>query len=594
MKIVSIALSELHIDPANARKFGRAEDPVLTASIAAHGLQTPLIVRKNEKGYGVIAGGQRYTSLSKLYPDALACIVPCVMIEKSEDAAAIEASLAENIARTEMNPVDQYRAFSALANDKDNPQSIEDIAKRFGQTVQRVRQILALGALDKSVLDAYGHEEFGPDVVRAFTMIPSHKTQKAVLAQLRDKKIHANAYNVRKAAGIENQDVAKFLPLIGRDEYEARGGSLKEDLFGTEHVLSDTALVTTMVQEAIAAKVEKMKADGWANVITEQPGDFWRYNRISPKLEPTKAEQKELQRLAELIAQNEEADDFDQKRDDEANAASDAHDALEDVIRLRGITPQMKAKSIVLVNVNHRGDALEIDVRTPPKEEKQAVAAKEKAAKEKAALPVEETISQALLSRLSDTMTKATSTAIVRHKDVALAALIAAMQSRASVVGIHPTDRADYSKKQPEFVALFKSAIKLTPAEQVGMIVEHVASALNLRSYNKGPLDHEDHVAIAEAVDGKNLNAALRAEFDAASFFDSVPKTVIAEAVREAMGEDHAVKIARMDKASAAKFATENLVKAKWLPVQLRVKSYDGPKKKAAAKKPAAKKKAKR
>ena len=59
------------------------------------------------------------------------------------------------------------------------------------------------------------------------------------------------------------------------------------------------------------------------------------------------------------------------------------------------------------------------------------------------------------------------------------------------------------------------------------------------------------------------------------------------KAVREAMGDDHARKVGAMGKADAAKFATANLPKLKWLPKQLRVAGYDGPTKKVVAKKKA-------
>ena len=95
--------------------------------------------------------------------------------------------------------------------------------------------------------------------------------------------------------------------------------------------------------------------------------------------------------------------------------------------------------------------------------------------------------------------------------------------------------------------------------------------------------------AVASAINGKALTAALRETFDAKDYFNSVSRATIVEAVREAMGDQHASAVAKMDKAGAIKFALANLPKTKWLPKQLRVAGYDGPAKKAA-KKPAAKK----
>jgi hypothetical protein len=98
-----------------------------------------------------------------------------------------------------------------------------------------------------------------------------------------------------------------------------------------------------------------------------------------------------------------------------------------------------------------------------------------------------------------------------------------------------------------------------------------------MRNNGGAPLDVAEHKAIADALDGKKLTAAIHEAFDAQDYFDSVPKPTIEDAVREAMGDDHAKSIARMDKATAAKFAATHLPKTKWLPKQLRVTGYNGP-----------------
>src|SRR5262249_32681272 len=154
-----------------------------------------------------------------------------------------------------------------------------------------------------------------------------------------------------------------------------------------------------------------------------------------------------------------------------------------------------------------------------------------------------------------------------------------------------------HRRNQPKFDATLASALKMTTAQQIEALTKIVADNIKLvQSYMKEPvLTHPDRRALAEAIDGKALTAATREKWDAKDFFTSVSRSTIVEAVREAMGDDHARKVAAMGKADAAKFATGNLPKLKWLPKQLRVPGYDGPA--AKAKTPAKKapgKKAKR
>jgi ParB family transcriptional regulator, chromosome partitioning protein len=592
IKIDYVPLSALHIDPTNVRKIGTAADPIITASIKAIGLQTPLVVRPNKEGFGVVAGSKRYASLIELQKAGeYDADVPVVIQTDLGDAEAIERSLMENVARSEMAPVDEYKAYAKLY---DSGIPVDMIAKRFGIDKRRVEQRLALGNLHPDVLQAFADERLNVETIRAFTLIPSQKTQKAIFAQIEAGKIHANGYYIRKAAGADDQSAGKFLALIGEENYTKRGGKVTNDLFGSNHIVSDPALVKTMIDEMLDAKCKELLAAGWKWAVSVEPNDFWRYTRVTSKEEPTKPEAKELKRLKALIEANEQAEDYDQERHEAADAASAAYDALEAAITARGITPQLKAKAGAYVSVNHKGDAIECDFRVEPKADVKSPQAKKAAAKAK--LPVEDTISQALLSRLGDTLTSAAAevSVLFSERSVALAGLIAALTSRdSSAVNIRFASN-EYDAKAPSFASALRDALKLSNADQIQTIVDLISKSIALRSYNGAPLDQETNRALAEALDGGRLTKAVRAKFDAGSYFDSVPKTVIAEAVREAMGDEHADKINRMDKGTASKFAAANLPKLKWLPKQLRVKGYDGPAKKVAAKKPAAKTKAKR
>jgi hypothetical protein len=256
---------------------------------------------------------------------------------------------------------------------------------------------------------------------------------------------------------------------------------------------------------------------------------------------------------------------------------------IKGAIVARALTPEIKAKSIAFVSVHHSGTAIEIDARSYPKQEPAAKKAAEKKKGEKAAPPAD-TVSQALLSRLGETLTEAAQfiAPLTSERGAVLAGLIAALTSRdSSTIGIR-FDSNRYDDKAPKFASALKSAMKLSHADQVDAIVGLVSDAINLRSHNGAPLDNENNRAFAEALDGGRLTKALREKFAAQDYFDSCSKVVIADAVAEAMGKDHAVNVARMDKGAAAKFAAANLPKTKWLPKQLRVPGYDGPKGKTA------------
>jgi ParB family chromosome partitioning protein len=576
----TLPLSALRIDDkANVRHANRGVDPVLVASIRAIGLRQPLTVRPNGKGYLVVDGGQRLAALQALQKAgefADNCEVP-VIIRPETDAEAREVSLALNVARTAMHPVDEYRAFAALHTDKEAPLDPAKIAERFGVPVRAVEQRLALGSLDESVLKAWEDGTISGEVAKTFTLSTDKRLQAKALKTVLEGFV--NPYRVREALGIGNNEAGKWIGVIGSEAYEARGGKITRDLFGEDHVVSDPALVQTMVGELVAATCELLVKDGWAWAKPDADvANDWQYGRLNVETKPTTTEKKRLKELAAICD--------DESTTNEGNeAASAEYDALETAIKLRAYTPQQKAKAGCFVSVAWR-EGLSVDYgRTEPKA---AVAAKAATGgKEEAKKPVaaEDAIPGNLVTRLAEQLTAAAQATLDKSSNVALAAMLAGFASGDQACAV----RAEGSRGRTAFETAFAAALKLSTAELVKELAKVAAKSVNLaKPYSKLPaLEEKPFKALCEAIDSKALNAALREKFDAKDYFTSASRATIVEAVREAMGDDHAATVAKMDKASAVKFAVGNVSKTKWLPKQLRVSGYDGPARKASAKKTA-------
>ena len=102
--------------------------------------------------YEVPAGGRRFRALELLVKQkrmAKTQPVPCVV---REDGIAEEDSLAENVQRVALHPLDQFRAFRTL---RDAGLGEEDIAARFFVGVNVVRQRLKLVTVSPKLLDLY-------------------------------------------------------------------------------------------------------------------------------------------------------------------------------------------------------------------------------------------------------------------------------------------------------------------------------------------------------------------------------------------------------------------------------------------------------
>ena len=164
----SIDIQNLKVARVNVRKHGKRDGiEELAASIKAHGLLQPLLVRPNCEGYEIVAGQRRYLAALELQKagDGPAAL-PCIIMDSDDDSAAIEASLAENTARLPMDQFDQHDAFAKLAK---TGKSVEDIAAAFGTTEANVRKRLALSNLLPRVKTLYRAEDLDGETLRLLT-----------------------------------------------------------------------------------------------------------------------------------------------------------------------------------------------------------------------------------------------------------------------------------------------------------------------------------------------------------------------------------------------------------------------------------------
>jgi ParB family chromosome partitioning protein len=551
-----LPISQLRIDDKiNVRKIGRGADPEFIASIKAHGIQQPLIVRPNGKGHVVIAGGKRLEAAQWLVKDgewAEDAPIP-VNVVNVTDAEAREISLVENVVRQAMHPVDEYRAFAALNADKSEPLDVDAIAARFGVARKLVEQRLALGALDETILTAWHKGDIDAEIAQAFTLCPSKKDQTRIYAKLtRGENRFINPYRVKQELKIDENNVGRYLNVIGVEAYEARGGKVTRDLFGSDHVVSDPALVKTMVDEKLAETCKELvEKGGWAWAVTELPHDRYRYRELQSQFKPTPDEKKQLAKF--------EADGENENIDTDANeAASEAYDRLKGDILARSITAKQRAKAGCYVGIANDGTlSIAMGLITPkfgkngkPVDQFENDGDKRAAASiAKGKQTRKTTLTKALVDRLKEQRETAIKTALVAHP--------------------HGTPLAI-------------------------MLAGIIAAQINPGRWNAAPDQIKSKFdAIIDGIAPKVMNAAMRKTFDAKGYFEGAGKTFCLAAITEAVNADEARKVSKGKKGEIAKFALINVGKTGWLPKELRTSHYDGPTGKKTAPKKTVKAKAK-
>jgi ParB family chromosome partitioning protein len=126
------------------RRFSEDEMMELSRSIKEQGIIQPLLLRKDDSGYELIAGERRLRA-AKL---AGLSQVP-VIIKDISDVKIIEMSIVENIQRENLNPMEEAVAYQRLISEFDFTQ--EQIAERVGKSRPAVANFLRLSQLPEHI-----------------------------------------------------------------------------------------------------------------------------------------------------------------------------------------------------------------------------------------------------------------------------------------------------------------------------------------------------------------------------------------------------------------------------------------------------------
>lgn len=268
MQLQHIALDQLKPAKINVRKRGGKDVADLIPSIRSLGVIQPLLVRPNCEGFEIIAGQRRYHALCALAEEGAADPAPCIVMNEGDDAKAIEASLAENIARLPMDEIDQYKAFSALVK---QGQNVQDIASQFGVTERLVTQRLAIANLIPPILSAYRKDEIDPQTVRILTMATKAQQKKWIALFKSDEEYAPEGYRL-KCWLFGGAEISTEAALFDLADYT---GNIISDLFGDERYFDDIEAFWALQNTAIADAQATYLADGWSEVIVLDIGEYF-------------------------------------------------------------------------------------------------------------------------------------------------------------------------------------------------------------------------------------------------------------------------------------------------------------------------------
>jgi ParB family chromosome partitioning protein len=159
------------------------DEPALLAladSIRARGVLQPVVVRPLPGGrYELVAGERRFRAAGIAELETISAIV-----RETDDAERLELALIENMARADLNPVEEARACATLVDDLGI--SKEEVARRVGRSRVAVSNLIRMLALPDEALTMVERRELTAGHARALLLCKDHGRRRSLAQAARD------------------------------------------------------------------------------------------------------------------------------------------------------------------------------------------------------------------------------------------------------------------------------------------------------------------------------------------------------------------------------------------------------------------------
>ena len=180
---VSCGIEELVPNRFQARRdFDLEEHKSLVSSIRKNGLLQPIVARKSDGGYEIIAGERRWRAAQ----EAGLKSVPVILRDAVDRDAAV-FSLIENLLRANLNPMEEAEAFHRLISEFNL--SHEAISTTVGKDRSTVTNALRLLKLPKDIREALAKKTLSAGHARAILSLESAEEQTRLFRAIVSKEL---------------------------------------------------------------------------------------------------------------------------------------------------------------------------------------------------------------------------------------------------------------------------------------------------------------------------------------------------------------------------------------------------------------------
>lgn len=182
--LITCGIEEIQPNRFQPRKnFSDLEQKELVASVRKNGIIQPIVVRKTDMGYEIIAGERRWRAAQEA---GLKNVT--IIIRNASDIEAAELSLIENLQREELNPLEEASAYNTLV--EIFGQTHENIAAKIGKDRSTIANTIRLLKLPSNIQRALVEKKITAGHARAILSLDAGPLQTSVFETIVKKEMN--------------------------------------------------------------------------------------------------------------------------------------------------------------------------------------------------------------------------------------------------------------------------------------------------------------------------------------------------------------------------------------------------------------------
>ena len=248
----------------------------LALSIKQHGIIQPLVLRRKNDKYEIIAGERRFKA-AKL---AGLASVPAV-ISNLDDNASAEVAIVENIQRKDLTAIEEAKSFQALLDKGYMTQ--DELARKMGLSQSAISNKLRLLTLDESVQDAILSEKISERHARTLLKVPSHEKQKELLNKIINERLTVKQLEdeIKNMELTPNNEITVTSKPIAPKEEMLSDNNNNNNLGSIEDIYSNAMDIKDIIGNEQRPEelqpVEKVTPDAFFSNPEKMPNKFFNF-----------------------------------------------------------------------------------------------------------------------------------------------------------------------------------------------------------------------------------------------------------------------------------------------------------------------------